>query len=218
MFVFKAFAFVLFASFVVEAVPVVFKESTPNGESIVAISSSDPNVEKYFTQQFATRSGFKRVDDEEQNRPFNSQGQVPQGTVHSSYSIAVPGKAVAGAGRSFASASSGPFFPLFAFPIIPDNYGFNNFGPNDWVQNVEGFYNPSFPANSQVNSATAINDNGHIYGNVNSVTFDNRKKPSDGFDKPAERSNSRDKNVNSYNKKTRSVDPFDNNVRYGNNY
>ncbi|XP_026731895.1 uncharacterized protein LOC113496772 [Trichoplusia ni] len=158
----------------------LFSESTPNGESIVAISSSDPNVEKYFSQQFATRSGFTQLHDDEQNRAYGHAG-VPQGAVHSTVSIAGPSKAVASAGRSIASASSGPFLPLFNFPILPEGFGFNNFDVKDWVRNVESFYNPNFPGNAHVNTATAINDNGHVYGNVNAVTFDNRAKPKDSY-------------------------------------
>ncbi|CAH0592175.1 unnamed protein product [Chrysodeixis includens] len=184
MFVLRALV-ALAVSLFVDAVPVVFKESTPNGESIVAISSSDPNVEKYFSQQFATRSGFTQLRDDEQNRAYNGQAGSPHGAVHSTFSIAGPGKAVASAGRSIASASSGPFLPLFNFPILPEGFGFNNFDVKDWVRNVESFYNPNFPGNGHVNTATAINDNGHVYGNVNAVTFDNRAKPKTNYDNVA---------------------------------
>ncbi|XP_035448049.2 uncharacterized protein LOC118274576 [Spodoptera frugiperda] len=201
MFVIKAIFSVLSVFLSVEAVPVVFKESTPNGESIVAISSSDPNVEKYFTEQFATRSGFTQVHPEEQNRPYNN-GPNGQG-VHSSVSIAVPGKAVAGAGRSFASASTGPFVPLFAFPIAPEGFGFNNFDLKDWVRNVESFYNPHFAGNGQVNTATAINDNGHIYGNVNKVAFDNREKSTDNFNSMVKKSDNSGKIESPFDKKAK---------------
>ncbi|XP_075992458.1 uncharacterized protein LOC142987524 [Anticarsia gemmatalis] len=170
MFVFKAF--VLFSTCVfTNAVPVVFKESTPNGESIVSISSSDPNVERYLSQQFQTRSGFTQVKSD----PNENVQRIP-GAVHSSVSIAVPGKAVAGGGRSFASASSGPFLPIFSFPINPD-FGFDTFPDlKHWVRNVESYYDPAFAGNGQINTVTAINDNGHVYGKVNTVTFDNRAK------------------------------------------
>lgn len=135
----------------------------------MAISSSDPNVEKYLTQQFSTRSGFTQVDTDSKDNQ-----RIP-GAVHSSISIAVPGKAAAGGARSFASASSGPFLPLFTFPI--NEYGFNTFPDlKDWVRNIESYYDPNFPGNGQINSATAINENGHVYGKVNNVSFDNRAK------------------------------------------
>ncbi|CAH0694947.1 unnamed protein product [Spodoptera exigua] len=201
MFVLKALVSVLSVFLSVDAVPVVFKESTPNGEAIVAISSSDPNVEKYFTEQFATRSGFTQLHPEEHNRPY-SNGPNGQGA-HSSFSIAVPGKAVAGAGRSFASASSGPFVPLFAFPIGPEGFGYNNFDLKDWVRNVESFYNPRFGGNGQVNTATAINDNGHIYGSVNKVTFDNREKSTDSFNGMAKITANSDKVVSPFDNKAK---------------
>ncbi|KAJ8735287.1 hypothetical protein PYW07_006907 [Mythimna separata] len=216
MFVLKALMSVFAVNSMVDAVPVVFKESTPNGESIVAISSSDPNVEKYFAQQFATRSGFTQLNDDEQLRPFNNLPQRPDGAVHSSYSIAVPGKAVSGAGRSFASASSGPFLPLFTFPIGPEGFGFNDFGLKGWVQNVESFYNPNFPGNSQVSSATAVSDNGHVYGSVNGVSFDNRAKSADTYDnnaKKAENFGSSDKTI-PFDKKPKNIATFDDDKEY----
>ncbi|KAJ8736626.1 hypothetical protein PYW08_007282 [Mythimna loreyi] len=182
MFVLKSLMSVFVVNSVVDAIPVVFKESTPNGEAIVAISSSDPNVEKYLAQQFATRSGFTQLNDEEQIRPFSNLPQRPEGAVHSSYSIAVPGKAISAAGRSFASASTGPFLPIFTFPVGPESFSFNDFGLKDWVRNVESFYNPNFPGNGQVNSATAVSDNGHVYGSINGVSFDSRAKSADNFD------------------------------------
>lgn len=185
----------------------VVLESTPNGESIVAISSSDPNVEKYFKQQFATRSGFTQLIDDEKKHPLDNQPTRPQGAVHSSFSVAVPGKAIAGAGRSFASASSGPFLPIFSFPIASQDFGFNNFDLNDWVRNVESFYNPNFAGNSHVNTVTAVNDNGHVYGNVNSVTFDNRAKNVETYNSRAENSET----FNNSAKVLRNIDNGENN-------
>lgn len=182
----------------------------------MAISSSDPNVEKYFTQKFATRSGFTQLNEEEQHRPFNNLPQRPQGAVQSSYSIAVPGKALAGGGRSFASASTGPFLPIFTFPIAPEGFGFNDFGLKDWVRNVESFYNPNFPGNGQVNTATAVSDNGHVYGSVNGVTFDNRAKNTDNFDnnaKKTENFGSSDKTI-PFDKKPKNIATFDNKAEF----
>ncbi|CAB3239649.1 unnamed protein product [Arctia plantaginis] len=168
MFVWKPFVLLVAVCCTVDAVPIVFKESTPNGEAFVSISSSDPDVEKYLSQQFSTRSGFTQVDTQD-NYP-----NIP-GTVHSSFSIAVPGKAIAGNGRSFASASSGPFLPIFAFPINPfSSNGFPEF--KNWVRNYEGYYDPNFAGNGQVHAAAAVNDNGHVYGKVNTVAFDNKAK------------------------------------------
>ena len=131
--------------------------------------------------------------------------------MHSSYSVAGPGKAIAGGGRSFASASTGPFLPIFTFPIAPEGFGFNDFGLKDWVRNVESFYNPSFPGNGPVNSATAISDNGHVYGSVNGVTFDNRVKSTDNVDTAAKKTDnfgSSDKTI-PFDKKPKNTASFD---------
>lgn len=169
-----------------------------------------------MTQQFATRSGFTQLKDEEQNRPFNNLPQGPQGVLRSSYSVAVPGKAVAGSGRSFASASTGPFLPIFTFPIGPEGFGYNDYSFKDWVRNVDSFYNPNFPGNGAVSSATAISDNGHVYGSVNGVTFDNRAKNTDNVDtdpKKAENLESSDKTM-PFDKKPKNLATFDKNENY----
>lgn len=83
-----------------------------------------------------------------------------------------PGKSVAATGRSFASAyaSSGQPFPVpFLMPLNFDNLDFNN-----WLRNVESYYDPSIGGDGEF--VTAINDNGHVYGNINGVAFDNGVK------------------------------------------
>lgn len=48
-------------------------------------------------------------------------------------------------------------------------------GLNNLFKGFENFYEPSF-GGSGVNTVTAVNDNGHIYGKINSVPFDIRGK------------------------------------------
>lgn len=94
-----------------------------------------------------------------------------------------PGNAAAGDGRSFVSTSSfNPFLlPFFFNPINYEGIGLNNnmgLFNNNWFKGVEGFYDPTFAGNSEgeVKTVSAVNDNGHIYGNVKTITFDNRPK------------------------------------------
>nr|XP_004932418.1 uncharacterized protein LOC101746734 isoform X1 [Bombyx mori] len=134
-------------SLYVDGVPLVLRESSPSGESIVAISTSDTNGDSFATR---TNDGSRK-------------------RIAQSISVASSGKT--GTGRSFASASSSAGHPyLFPFYISP----FQGFPINDWVRNVESFYDPSFAGHGE--SITAVNENGHIYGEINGVPFDNSAK------------------------------------------
>ncbi|KAG6464749.1 hypothetical protein O3G_MSEX014704 [Manduca sexta] len=144
-------------SFVVDANPIVLQDLTPSGSSVVAISSSGPNIENFAA---------KSTQDSSKDR----------GTVVQSVSVSSPGKtAAAGTGRSFASAyasSGNPFILPFLLPP-----GLDNFNLNNWIRSVESYYEPSYAGQGD-NVVTAINDNGHIYGKVNGVPFDNGVKNS----------------------------------------
>ncbi|XP_063825465.1 uncharacterized protein LOC135075020 [Ostrinia nubilalis] len=156
---------------VITANPVIFKESSPSGEAVVAISSSDPDFNKYIKFAFPSEGS---------SQESVITGDNP-GVLGRSFSFVTPGGAVAGDGRSFVSTSSfNPYLlPFFFNPINYEGIGLNNAGLlNNWFRGAEGFYDPSFTGNTEgeVKTVSAVNDNGHIYGNVKTITFDNRAK------------------------------------------
>ncbi|RVE47776.1 hypothetical protein evm_007531 [Chilo suppressalis] len=147
-----------------QAVPLVLKESSPSGEAIVAISSSDPAVNKYLNLRFPSGT----VNE--------GQGQENP-VIGRSYTIVTPGGAAAGTGRGFVSTSAlNPYLmPFFFNPINFEGVGLSNFNSfNDLVKGINGAYDPSFGGNGEIRTASAVNDNGHVYGNVKTITFDNR--------------------------------------------
>ncbi|KAJ0182770.1 hypothetical protein K1T71_002139 [Dendrolimus kikuchii] len=75
-----------------------------------------------------------------------------------SFSVASPVKSVAGTGRSFNT-----------LPINNPAIDLN------WLRNLESFYDPQFNTDGAT-SIIAINENGHIYGKINNVPFDNAAK------------------------------------------
>lgn len=123
---------------------------------MVAISSSDPELEKLFTLNF-----------QQPEEMFGHNFNIP---------IAPPRPTSIGTGRVFTSSSSfNPFnFPIFNIPLNLEGIGLSNIGFPNWFRSFENFYDPAYSGNGDINSVTAVNDNGHIYGKVNSVSFDNR--------------------------------------------
>lgn len=137
---------------------------------MISISSSDPDIEKYVSFGFPTASetGLGAA-------VFKS---VPDDSFKGSFSFAAPGKAAAGTGRSFVSTSNfNPFsLPLFIMPINLEGLGLGNFGSlNNWLKNIESIHEPNLSGNGEIRTVTAVNDNGHVYGNVKTVTFDNNE-------------------------------------------
>ncbi|CAG9796924.1 unnamed protein product [Diatraea saccharalis] len=149
-----------------QAIPLVLKESSPSGEAIVAISSSDPDVNKYINIAYP-------------NHVMHESQSQENPVIGRSFSIVTPGGAAAGTGRGFVSTSAlNPYLmPLFLGPINFEGIGLSNFGAlNDWVKGIDGIYDSGFGGNGEIRTASAINDNGHVYGNVKTITFDNRAK------------------------------------------
>ncbi|XP_047985720.1 uncharacterized protein LOC125225882 isoform X2 [Leguminivora glycinivorella] len=99
--------------------PIVLKGSSPSGDTVIAISSSDPNVEKYLTFNFPTqRENFGRIDTN------------PSDLYQKTFSTALAGTHTT-TGRGF------PTFNPFLLPFfnIPFNFEGLNFGP--WLRGVE---------------------------------------------------------------------------------
>lgn len=137
----------------------------------MAISSSDPDINKYIEFAFPNEAST-------QGTVLNSDNA---GVVGQTFSFVTPGAAAAGDGRSFVSTSSfNPFLlPFFFSPINYEGIGLSHVGLlNNWLKGAEGFYDPSLAGNTEgeVKTVSAVNDNGHIYGNVKTITFDNRAK------------------------------------------
>ncbi|KAI8438069.1 hypothetical protein MSG28_010713 [Choristoneura fumiferana] len=113
---------------ILAASPIVLKGNSPSGDTVIAISSSDPNVEKYLTLNFSN----------------NSENVEEASVVRNPQTLSI--------GHS--------------------GLGFN-VGPN-WVRGVES-HEPNYNGNGEIKTVTTINDNGHVYGKVKTVTFDNAK-------------------------------------------
>lgn len=135
--------------------------NSPSGDTVIAISSSDPNIEKYLTVNFSNNS--ENVEEPNFNRS-------PSDTFHRTFSTALAGTNTS-SGRNFGSFN--PFLlPFLNFPLNLEGLGLN-IRPG-WVQGVES-YEPNYNGNGEIKTMTAINDNGHVYGKVKTVTFDNAK-------------------------------------------
>lgn len=153
----------------------MFTESTPYGDSIIAISSSDPEVEKYWLNSYTT----KQINPE--NSLLRSNFYKPEvqsfsnlGAGVKSFSAA-PEKTIAGSSRSFEESSHiNPFFVPF---LLPPN--FDVFQLNNWFRNIENVYeqpDPKYIGDGEVRTVTAVNDNGHVYGKIETVHLD-KKRP-----------------------------------------
>ncbi|XP_049874374.1 uncharacterized protein LOC126372585 [Pectinophora gossypiella] len=154
--------------FFVEAIPVVLRGSSNNGDAVIAIASSDPEVEKYFAAKYPS-------DSNEDSRVIKN---IPEDIFQRSFSFSSPGEAAAGTGRSFVSTSNlNPFsFPLFFMPLNLEEFGLNNPDVN-WARNFEDLYNPGLLGEGVKSvTATAVSNNGHVYGKVKTVTVDDKGK------------------------------------------
>lgn len=146
---------------------VFFSGSSASGDTVFTISSSDPDIEKYINFDFTKALGAK------QETP-NFFREITRSPFDTSFTFASPGKAAAGSGRSFVSASNFDKFslPFFFMPTSYESFGFGNLG--SWLKNIEGHYDSSLLGNGEIKTVTAVN-NGHVYGEVKTVTFDNQK-------------------------------------------
>ncbi|KAG7310830.1 hypothetical protein JYU34_003656 [Plutella xylostella] len=148
------------------AKPIVLKGTSDDGQTLIAVSASDPEIGRQLFKNF-------------NQHPGNGQGRgnlKPENYFEKLFSFAVPGSASAGGGRAFVSASSfNPFlFPLFHYPINVEGYGLSNADHSSLFKGLEGHYDGNLAGNGQ--SVTTVNDGGHIYGKINTVTFDNHRK------------------------------------------
>ncbi|XP_059058411.1 uncharacterized protein LOC131851865 [Achroia grisella] len=154
---------------IARGIPILLKGSSPSGDAVVTISSNDPQVVKYIESKYPSKPGV----------PRNIVTNNPEDLIRSSFSFAGPGHAVAGTGRSIVSAASLNSFvpPLFFAPLNLDSLGLGEFGQlNNWFRGVNGFPDTRFGGNGEINTVAAINDNGHIYRNVKTVTFNRPKR------------------------------------------
>ncbi|XP_031768903.2 uncharacterized protein LOC116413516 [Galleria mellonella] len=161
--------FVLIAvSNTVRGIPVILKGSSPSGDAVVTISSNDPAVVKYIESKYPSKPGV----------PRNIVTNNPEELIQGSFSYAAPGRAIAGTGRSIVStAAINPFVsPLLFAPLNLEGLGLGEFGQlNNWFRGVNRFPDSRFGGNGEIKTVSAINNNGHVYRNVKTITF-NRPK------------------------------------------
>ncbi|XP_059058383.1 uncharacterized protein LOC131851837 [Achroia grisella] len=150
--------------------PIVIKGSSPSGDAIVAISSNDPEVEKYLRFGFSSNLGSNQDTIVTSSVEDIAQKSASVGSLGQ--------QAAASTGRSFVSTSAfNPFLlPLFYMPLNFEGIGLSDFGSlnHDRLKAVESFYEPNFGGNSEIKAVAAISDNGRVYGNIKTLTFDNK--------------------------------------------
>lgn len=138
----------------------LFSESSPNGESVIAISSSNPEVEKYILD-------YAEHAKQKQGSPATVGQANTIGTAVRSFSVSTPEKTIIGSGRSFGDSFSDPFFaPYFVAPNL------EGFDIRNWLRNLESFYDPNFAGSGRSVSATAVSNNGQVYGKVETRNLD----------------------------------------------
>lgn len=147
----------------------MFPESTPNGESIIAISASNPEIEKYLLNSYTSQRANPESSLLRSNFYYPEVGSYSK--TGGKNNIATPENSIAGSGRNFGeSRQSNPFFVPFLLPNL------DGFQLNNWFRNIENLYEfPSYASDGEVKAATAVNDNSHIYGKVKSSHFDNKR-------------------------------------------
>lgn len=104
---------------------------------------------------------------------YNPEMQTYKSPEAKSFSGTTPETSISGTARNFAESSHiNPFFVPFLLPTNLDGFQLNN-----WFRNIENIYGhpePSFARGREVRTVTAVNDNGHVYNNVDTVRYDNK--------------------------------------------
>ncbi|XP_026759157.1 uncharacterized protein LOC113518437 [Galleria mellonella] len=156
--------------YITSANPIVIKGSSPSGDAIIAISSSDPEVEKFLRFGFSSELGTNQDSIVTSSVEDIGQKSVTVGSLGQ--------QSETGTGRSFVSTSSfNPFLlPLFFMPLNFEGIGLGDFGSlnNDRLKGVESFIEPNLGGTGEIKAVAAISDNGRVYGNIKTVTFDNK--------------------------------------------
>ncbi|KAJ2940668.1 hypothetical protein O0L34_g14778 [Tuta absoluta] len=144
---------------------VVIKGSSPSGETVIAVSSSNPDFAKHFSLNYPAFGDSSRDLPHVSALARNFYDKL----FGRSFSIVGPGHAFAGTGRGLVSANN--FYPTF---FTPFNFGLNNFDEANWIRNIGDLYNPSQFGSGEVRTVSAVNDNGRVYGEVKTVTVDDK--------------------------------------------
>nr|XP_053612307.1 uncharacterized protein LOC128676295 [Plodia interpunctella] len=154
---------------IVRGTPIFLTGSSPSGDAVIAISSDNPDVEKYL------RFGFSKLDNTDD--AIVTEAKTVDDNIKS---VAVSSRLSPEAndlntGRSFASSSFNPFLlPFFFSPLNLEGIGLANSGSWNWQKGVEGYYDPALSGNGQITTVAAVNDNGRIFGNVKTVNIENK--------------------------------------------
>lgn len=141
---------------------IIIIDSSASGDTVIAVAASGPN-EKFPGIYF---SPVQRDSDFDKT--------IPGHLLKTSFNMVSPGQSVVGSGRNIGPVSNLEPFPFLLFmPINIDGSEFGNTASfSDWIKNIGKFYEPSFVGKGEYKSVTTINNNGHVYGKIKTVSFD----------------------------------------------